>query len=261
MTTFSQILDRIPVVGVFVLLCAAALCIYALGLRVGRWRKQSSSDGQAAESPLVGPLVGMLAFLLAVTMGMASDRFSTRRGIILDEANSIGTTFLRAGYLAEPYRKDIQNMLREYVPLRIASSDMTQLAAAIARSKELHGRLWTQTEVLVHNTHDSPTLALFVESLNELIDLHTTRVIAGIYSRVPQTVILLLLVGTIMTMGVVGYNAGLTKPGSTVTTVVLIVALGAVITLVIDLDRPREGFLQVSQQPLTELHEELGDPR
>ena len=70
---------------------------------------------------LVGSILAMLAFLLAVTMGMASDRFDTRRGLVRDEANTIRTTFLRAGYLAEPYGKDIQNLLREYVPLRIVS--------------------------------------------------------------------------------------------------------------------------------------------
>ena len=61
-------------------------------------------------------ILALLAFLLAVTMGMASDRFDTRRGLVREEANTIGTTYLRAGYLAEPYAKDIQNLLREYAP-------------------------------------------------------------------------------------------------------------------------------------------------
>lgn len=62
-------------------------------------------------------------------------------------------------------------------------------------------------------------------------------------------------------MGMVGYSAGVTSRRSILSAVMLVVALGAVITLVIDLDRPREGFLQVSQQPLIDLHEDLGDPR
>ena len=76
---------------------------------------------------LVGSILAMLAFLLAVTMGMASERFDARRGLVRDEANTIRTTFLRAGYLAEPYDKNIQNLLREYVPLRIVSPHYTQL--------------------------------------------------------------------------------------------------------------------------------------
>ena len=56
-------------------------------------------------------------------MGMASDRFDARRGIVLDEANSIGTTYLRAGYLPEPASSQIRELLREYVPLRIVVTD------------------------------------------------------------------------------------------------------------------------------------------
>ena len=58
-----------------------------------------------------------------------------------------------------------------------------------------------------------------------------------------------------------GYSAGLTGRRGMLSAVVLMVALGTVLTLVIDLDRPREGFLQVSQQPLIDLHDELGNPR
>ena len=114
---------------------------------------------------------------------------------------------------------------------------------------------------LVAETPNTEVLALFIESLNELIDLHTTRLTARIYGRVPETVVLVLVIGAVLTMGMVGYSAGLTSRRSMLSAVMLVVALGAVLTLVIDLDRPREGFLQVSQQPLIDLHEELGDPR
>ena len=83
---------------------------------------------------------------------------------------------------------------------------------------------------------------------------------AGV-SRVPETVILVLMVGAVLTLGVMGYSAGLTTRRGMLSAVVLIVALGTILTLVIDLDRPRDGFLQVSQQPLIDLHDELGNPR
>jgi hypothetical protein len=78
---------------------------------------------------------------------------------------------------------------------------------------------------------------------------------------VPETVILVLMVGAVLTLGVMGYSAGLTTRRGMLSAVVLIVALGTVLTLVIDLDRPRDGFLQVSQQPLIDLREKLGSPR
>lgn len=96
---------------------------------------------------------------------------------------------------------------------------------------------------------ESGALALFITSLNEMIDLHQTRVITGLYARVPDQVLILLLLCSTLTLGIVGYNAGLTLRRSPLTAVALIIALGAVITLVVDLGQPREGSLKVSQQP------------
>lgn len=258
-TSFAQLLDPIPVALVFVGFLIAALVTSEIGFRIGRWwQLRSPGQQEGPTEMLVGSILTMLAFLLAVTMGMASERFDTRRGLVRDEANTIHTTFLRAGYLAEPYGKDTQNLLREYVPLRIPSRNYTQLAANNARSKKIHGELWTQTKDLIRQTPDTETRALFIESINELIELHTTRVTAGV-ARVPETVILALMMGSLLTLGVMGYSAGLTTRRGMLSAVVLIVALGTILTLVIDLDRPRDGFLQVSQQPLIDLHEELGN--
>ena len=71
---------------------------------------------------------------------------------------------------------------------------------------------------------------------------------------------LLLILGAVLTLGMVGYSAGLTRRRSVVTAVALVIVLGAVITLIVDLDRPREGFLQVNQQPLLDLQEQIGAP-
>ena len=261
MTNYSQLLDPIPVTLVFVGFIIVALLTSEIGFRLGRWwQLRSPGQQEGPTEMLVGSILAMLAFLLAVTMGMASDRFDARRRLVRDEANTIRTTFLRAGYLTEPYAQHFQNLLREYVPLRIVNQHYTQLQANNARSKKIHAELWTQTKELIRQTPDTETKALFIESINELIELHTTRASAG-FSRVPETVILVLMIGAVLTMGVVGYSAGLTTRRGTLSAVVLIVSLGTVLTLVIDLDRPRDGFLQVSQQLLIDLHDELGNPR
>ena len=87
---------------------------------------------------IVGSILALLAFLLAVTMSMASDRFDTRRAIVLDEANSIGTTYLRAGYLPEPASSQIRQLLREYVPLRIVVTD-AKAADLAGGHRSFHG--------------------------------------------------------------------------------------------------------------------------
>ena len=126
----AQFLDPIPVVGVFLAIVAISLVVYEAGYRLGRWWQRRTPDHKEGPTGmLVGSVLGLLAFLLAVTMSMASDRFDTRRALVLEETNSIGTTYLRAGFLDEPYAGDIRELLREYVPLRITVNDRTQSPA------------------------------------------------------------------------------------------------------------------------------------
>jgi hypothetical protein len=110
-----QLLDQLPIVAVFVLFAFVALVCFEGGYRIGRWWQEKTPDEKEGPTDmLVGSLLALVAFLLAVTMGMASDRFDTRRALVLEEANSIGTTYLRAGYLPEPASTEIRELLREY---------------------------------------------------------------------------------------------------------------------------------------------------
>ena len=262
MGTF-QLLDSLPIVGVFIAFAIVSLLFYEGGFRLGRWwQVREPGEQEGPTGLLVGSILALLAFLLAVTMGMASDRFDARRGIVLEEANSIGTTYLRAGYLPEPASTQIRELLREYVPLRIVVTDArsAKLAADIQRSQEILNELWTISEGVAKTTNQGDLVSTYLESLNETINLNETRITAGLYARVPETVLLLLIFGSALSLGMVGYSAGLTERRALLNAVVLIVALGAVIMIVVDLDRPREGFIQVSQQPLIDLQRQIGPP-
>ena len=251
-------LDAMPIGLVFLAFAILSVIISELGYRLGRWwQVRTPDEKEGPTGMIVGSILALMAFLIAVAAGMASDRFDTRRGIILAEANSIGTTYLRAGFLPEPASGEIRGMLREYVPQRIVPNDLAVVRKKMARSVELQEKLWSVTEELARTTPDSEMLALFIESLNETIDLHETRVTAGIYARVPETILMMLFFGSILTLGMVGYNAGLTRRRSPITATMLIIILGAVITLVVDLDRPQGGFLKVNQQPLLDLQEQV----
>lgn len=258
-----QLLDSLPVVAIFVLFVIISLLCYEGGFRVGVWwQERTPGEQEGPTGMIVGSILALLAFLLAVTMSMASDRFDTRRGIVLDEANSIGTTYLRAGYLPEPASSQIRQLLREYVPLRIVVTDAkaADLAADIARSTAILTQVWAISEEVAKTTDQGDLVSLYLDSLNETIDLNETRVTAGLYARVPETILLLLIVGSVLGIGMVGYSAGLTERRSLISAVVLAIALGAVIMILVDLDRPREGFIQVSQQPLIDLQRQIGPP-
>lgn len=259
----QTMVDQLPIWGVVLLFAVASLVLYELGYRLGRWWQQRTPDKeeQGPAGVIVGAILALMAFLLAVTMGMASDRFDARRGLVLSEANAIGTTYLRTDFLPAPADDVSAELLREYVPLRILDgTEADDIDARMARSVGIQGELWTTMEAAIERVGSSDILALYVESLNEVIDLHESRVTAGIYARVPDTVLLLLFGGTVLSLGMVGYSAGLAGRRSLITALVLILALGAVLMLVVDLDRSRDGFLQVSQQPLIDLQTQIGPP-
>jgi hypothetical protein len=246
--------DTAPIVLIYLVLVLIALAAFELGFRLGRWWQTRTPDEKDGSTGLlVGALLTLLAFLLGFSISMATDRYNTRRTLVLTESNAINTAYLRAGYLPDPYRENIRAELREYVPLRIAPDDYDVRQANISRASAIQDTLWTMTEELARDYPESTTLALFIESLNLVIDLQAERVVAGIYVRVPDTVIAMVIVAGILTVGMVGYNAGLSRKRSLISAVFLILLTTAVVTLVIDLDRPQAGLITTSQQALIDL--------
>ena len=256
---FEDLIESLPLGGVFVLFAIVALVLYELGFRLGRWWQDRTPDEKEGPTGMiVGSILALLAFLLAITMGMAVDRFDTRRGLVLEEANSIGTTYLRAGYLPEPASTTSRDLIREYVPLRIAPENLDDIDEQLAAGNELLNELWLIAEDLAREDSGSEMLALYIDSLNETIDVNTSRTVAGVYVRVPETVLLLLFVGAALTLGMVGFNSGLSRHRSPLTALVLIVVLGATIMLIVDIDLPQGGTLTVSQLPMELLAEQIG---
>jgi hypothetical protein len=256
----NQLLDSLPIWAVFFVFAVAALAFYEGGFRIGRWwQDREPGEQEGPTGVIVGSIFALLAFLLAVTMGMAADRFDARRATVLAEANAIETTYLRAGYLPEPASDQIRGLLREYLPLRIRTAASADLKGDIQKSEMLLGQMWTVAEGVAKTTEQGDLTSTFIESLNDTINLHETRVTAA-SARVPETLVLLLFIGSVLSLGMVGFGAGLTERRSLLTAVVLIIALGAVLTIVIDLDRPLEGLIQVSQQPLIDAQRRIGSP-
>jgi len=257
----TQLFDALPIWAFFVLFAVLASAFYEGGFVIGRWwQDREPGEQEGPTGVIVGSIFALLAFLLAVTMGMAADRFDTRRATVLAEANAIETTYLRAGYLPEPASSQIRELLREYLPLRIRTSTSASLNADVDTSEALLNQMWTLAEGVAKTTDQGDLTSTFIESLNDTINLHETRVTAAT-ARVPESLVLLLAVGSVLSLGMVGFGAGLTKRRSLLTAVVLIVALGAVLTIVVDLDRPLEGLIQVSQQPLIDIQQQIGPPR
>src|SRR5689334_13906532 len=225
----TQLFDALPIPAFFILFAVIALLCYEGGFRLGRWwQEREPGEQEGPTGVLVGSILALLAFLLAVTMGMAADRFDARRAIVLDEANAIGTTYLRAGYLPEPASSRTRELLREYLPLRVVVTAQPDPSAILARSEQIQNELWKIAEDVARTTTQGDLVSTYIESLNDVIDINETRVTAR-NARVPETVVWLLLGGSALSLAMVGYSAGLTRRRSMLSAVVLIIALGAVL--------------------------------
>ena len=258
---FQELIADIPIYGIFIIFALAALLIYEVGYILGRWyQKRTPEEKEGPTGMIVGSILALMAFMLAITMGMATDRYDTRRGLVMAEANAIGTTYLRAGYLQEPAASQSRALLAEYSTLRISPDDLEEAAVVVAESRVILNDLWSIAEELARTDPASPMLALYIDALNETIDVENERAYAGISVRVPDTVLLLLFVGSVTSLGMVGLSAGLTGRRSLLTAAAMIIVLGAVMALIIDIDRPQNGSVTVSQEPIIQLSEQLNPP-
>jgi hypothetical protein len=255
----SSVIDALPLWALYVITAAIVLASIEVGWRYGNYRRQHSRDEKKAPiSAAVGATLGLLAFLLAFTFGMAATRFDNRKQIVLQEANTIGTTYLRSDFLPEQSRDEARILLREYLALRAGGASAILSPEGMAKSAGLQDRLWVIAAGAATQS-DSIATGLFIQSLNEMIDLDAIRV-TNLRNRIPDTIWFMLYVVTIFSMTAMGYQFGMTGTRSWATMIILVMVFTPVILMIADLDRPQTGLLRISQQPLIDLLNKIGTP-
>jgi len=240
---------------------AVLLVAEELGFRVKGWAKPGSDSVEKADIALIlGAVLTLLALLLGFTYAMSEGRYETRRQLVVEEANAIGTTYLRAKALPEPRSSQIQELLRQYTALRVEIASMTndtpeKIRELDNRSKQLHSLIWSHAAALARE-NPNPIISIFLETLNEMIDLHSKRLDA-FRNRVPFSIYLVLFVVTIIILWLVGYYFGMRRQKARFLITLVVVLVGLVMWLIMDLDQPTRGAIKASQQSLIELHQDL----
>jgi hypothetical protein len=251
-------LDPLPLWGIFLVTVAVILLAIEGGFRLGAYRRRRSvGEDKPPVGEMVAATLALLAFILAFTFGLAGSWFDVRRRMVIDEANAIGTTYLRAGMLPEPHRSDVRSLLREYVNVRLEAAKPGKLGQSVRRSEELHAQLWARATAVGEKHPDSVVVGLFIWSLNEVIDSHAERLALGPRTRLPGSIWATLYFVAALGMCAIGYHAGLSGAGRSLAILALVLAFSSVLTLIADIDRPQEGFLRVSPQPLLDLQRSL----
>jgi hypothetical protein len=258
----AEVLDWLPIWGVYLVTVALIVIAIEVGFYVGVLRgRRPNREPEAPVDAMVGSTLGLLAFMLAFTFGMATTRFDARTDLVLQEAIAIRTADLRAQFLPEPARSQMRGMLREYVDVRIrAAREPAYALKAIARSEELQDVLWSRIGALGQAVPAVDVGGLAAALIN-VITTHEKRVTAALHNRLNGSIWGALFGLMVIAMGMVGYRSGLSGGRSIVATATLAFAFSAVVALVVDLDRPQQGLVRVSQQAMLDVQAKLSDGR
>lgn len=244
------------------ILFAAVLGPTALGLLLGRYLRQRSEHLREPFAVLQTALLGVVGLILAFGLALAVGRYEARRAAVVDEANAIGTTYLRAQTLAEPVRTRSLNRLRRYTDTSIRLADSVPTTSesrrAIADGQLLQRQLWELAGEALDQAPVASAPRLYVQTLNEMIDMQTVRV-SGLSNRVPGPVLVLEVLGAALALGLLAFNLSILGRG--VASVLLAAGLVSLLLLVtFDLDRPTRGLIRVPDTPLKSLRASMELP-
>jgi len=225
----------------------------AIGALLGRRARHLSDSLKEPFGILQGALLGLVGLLLAFGLSLAVARYEGRRANVVNEANAIGTTHLRAQTLAEPMRSRSLVLLVRYTRTAIRLSDVVPGSAAARAAAASEARTQRELWALAGEALDRAPVAsaprLYVETLNEMIDDETVRV-AALSNRVPTAVLVLEVLGSAVALGLLA--AYLAILGRGMIGAFLAAALVSFLLLVTaDLDRPTRGLIRVPDTVLT----------
>ncbi len=258
----TEPLDILPLWGLFLVASAVYWLVMEGGYRLGKWRHAHMPDERDQPvGAMVASILGLVALVLGFTFSLAASRFDARRTTVLEESNAIGTCYLRARLLPEPQRTEIAKLLREYVDLRLRGVGGSNPNEAIARSEAIHELLWSQAAAAAEKNSASIMTGVFVQSLNDVIDVHAKRLFVGIRSRIPVVIWIGIVGLSMLGLTAVGYQAGLTTTRRSPAMLALVLTFLVVLLLIADLDRGQEGLLRVSQQSLIDLQKSMPAPQ
>ena len=259
----ANLLDFVPIWAHLLIVSALIGFPLVVGRYFGRQHYERSKVSESGPSGiLVGSILSLLAFLLAFTFGMAASRFEDRRVAVLEEANSIGTTYLRADLLAEPLRSNARHLLNQYADIRasLASPGWTYegLGELIGRSEEIQSELWS-VAVSASEAAPSAITGLFVQAINEMIDVDAKRRFLGTRSAIPSAIWACLYFVAAIGLASAGFQSAGRKAQNKFLLFAVVLTFALVLTLVADLDHPVRGILKTDQSPMVDLAATLSE--
>ena len=240
-------------------LLLVVLAAIEIGFRIGR-RNQGlpvDDDSKAHINATQASTLGILALLLAFTFSLSLQRFDTRSDAMVDEANAIGTAYLRAQLLPAPLREETRALLRDYVDVRVKAGSVSIIQdddwdSLMAKAVSLQNALWDRARRAAEANPTPVPSGMFVQATNDLIDSFGRRD-AALHRHVPEVVLLLLLGTFLITSAIVGFSGGVVGRRPPLVSFAMVLLIVVLVFVILDLDRPIRGLIVVSEKNLRDL--------
>jgi hypothetical protein len=222
------------------------------GYKLAVWKKKKNSfvadDGSSGIS---GALFGVLGLILAFTFSMSGNRFDDRRKVITEEANDIGTAILRCDLYPDDVRAKLRSAFKGYLEARIdyleAGIDLDRVATAMAAKERYADTIW---HIATKFAHDNPSYFVpssqMIPALNDMIDVTTKRLALDL-ARVPDAIVVLLFLLSILCGFFGGYSVGQKAKLDWVVVVGFTLIITTVIYTTLDLERTRRGLTTLNE--------------
>jgi hypothetical protein len=213
-------------------------------------RQQPATDSTGY---LVSSALALLGLLIGFTFSMAVERYDERRHAVNEEANAISTVYVRAGLFNDPIASRLQASIAHYAAERrdfvAAGEDQRELDRIAQETARTQGEIWAiMKEALASRDGEGLTTATLT-SMNEMFDLASTRQ-ALIEAHIPNMVLAVLIGFAVATAYLLGYGSAHEGPSHNAATTIVFALVAIAIALIIDLDRPRLGFIKIDQDPM-----------
>lgn len=241
------------------------LACLELGYRLGKREAAEDPEGaRAGVGAVESALFGLLGLLLAFSFGGATNRFNTRRGLIVDEANAIGTAWLRIDLVPPAEQPVLRDLFRRYLDGRLAAyakfPDLAAVKADLARVAEVQAEVWARSVAVARQPGAEGVQRALLPALNEMFDIATTRTRA--LSTHTSPVITGFLIGVILLSAVLaGHGMSAAKVRRLSHRFMFAALTATTMYLVFDLEYPRFGLIRVDadDEVLVELRATMKD--
>jgi hypothetical protein len=220
-----------------------------IGRRMGARRLAKDAEGgRTGFGAIEGSVFGLMGLLVAFSFSGAASRFDSRRQLIVEETNAIGTAYLRLDLLPSEAKLELQELFRQYVDSRLSVyqklPDISAALAELERSGKLQRTIWSKAVAACQASGSQPATMLLLPALNQMIDITTTRTMAA-RLHPPTIVFIMLGVTSLVSSLLAGYGMAVGKTRSWVHMLAFAATLAVTVYVICDMELPRFGLIRV----------------